>query len=42
MTVIGIQLPARARMFLVSTGIGFDGYRKPFLVGFIGHGVKLT
>jgi hypothetical protein len=42
MTVMGIRLLARARMFLVSTGIGFDAYRKLFLVGFIGQGVKLT
>jgi len=42
MTVIGIRLPARARMFLVSRGMGFDGYRKLFLVEFMGLGVKLT
>lgn len=29
-------------MFLVSAGIGFDGYWTLFLVGFIGQGVKLT
>jgi hypothetical protein len=40
MKVIGI--PARTSMFLVSTGTEFDGYRKLFLVGFIGQGVKLT
>jgi len=42
MTGIEIQFPARARMFLVSAGIGFDGYWTLFLVGFIGQGVKLT
>jgi hypothetical protein len=42
MTGTGIRFPARARIFLVSAGIGFDGYRKLFLVGFIGQYVRLT